>query len=201
MWPKHWPASVTMLGIQGSHGPFKSTASFFDWIHFKTVPHLNPSESNPQDTCRGPCCIVKGTSHERVSAGWVAQDYALQENLHSPGSWQAWQPMTQTPCPAHSLSHSLLQPLPALFSQCSARLTLPACSKPQPNSPSCTSFSRLLSPWSDMLLLPLPPTPHTSGGTRVFLSHLLRQGSLHQLSAAANDCHCSRNRPTFLSVC
>ena len=45
--------------------------------------------------------------------------------------------MTQTLCPAHALSHSLLQSLSDLFSQCSILLMLTPCSKTK-LTPHCT---------------------------------------------------------------
>lgn len=51
-------------------------------------------------------------------------------------------PMTQTLCPAHALSHSLLQSVPDLFSQCSTLLTLPPSSKIDTDSPLCAMLAK-----------------------------------------------------------
>lgn len=101
--------------------------------------------------------------------------------------------MTQTLCPAHALSHSLLQSLSDLFSQCSILLMLTPCSKTNliPHCAPCLTKAPLPVVWG------LPQ----GGSGGLFLMYPPRAPySDHQLQPPAALCSLNRPHSSYLCV-
>ena len=101
--------------------------------------------------------------------------------------------MTQIPCPAHTLSHSLLQSLSDLFSRCSTLFMLTSWSKPKltPHRAPCLTKAPLPAVWG--------PSKEGSGG--LFLTcPPMGSSSDHQLQPPVALCSLKRSHNFYLYV-
>lgn len=175
-----------MPRLRGSYGPLKP-APLILWVNFKILPIWIPPSLVIRLPVEGLVVLQTAQARKESQMAWLPRNVLFRRTHTHLEAGRGGHPMTQTFCPAHALSHSLLQSVPDLFSQCSTPLTLPPCSKIDTDSPLCAMLAKT----------PLPAVGDLPREARVVsVSHLPSQGSPRRPSAAANSCPPLLTRPS-----